>query len=83
MLVKDIEIPDNHVLIDVDVNQIILDNGKTVSDPVGNLASSFTVNAQVILADKEYVRQLSNIFKKAEDYLLDTRDMKFQIFHCL
>ena len=65
MQVKDIEIPDNQVLIDVDINQIILDNGKTVSDPVGNLASSFTVNAQVILAEKEYIRKLSGIFKKA------------------
>ena len=65
MQVKDIEIPDNQVLIDVDVNQITLDNGKIVSDPVGNLASSFTVNAQVILADKEYIRKLSNIFKKS------------------
>ena len=65
MQVKDIEIPDNLVLIDVDINQIVLDNGKVVSDPVGNLASSFTVNAQVILADKDYVRKLAYIFKKA------------------
>jgi len=65
MQVKDIEIPDNQVLIDVDINQIILDNGKVVSDPVGNLASSFTLNAQVILAEKEYIRKISGIFKKA------------------
>ena len=65
MQVKDIEIPDNKILIDVDINQIILDNGKVVTDPVGDLSSSFTINAQVILADKEYVRKLSSIFKKA------------------
>ncbi len=65
MQVKDIEIPDNKILIDVDINQIILDNGKVVTDPVGELSSSFTVNAQVILAEKEYIRKLSNIFKKA------------------
>ncbi len=28
-------------------------------------ASSFTVNAQVILADKDYIRKLTGIFKKA------------------
>ena len=65
MQVKDIEIPDNKTLIDVDINQIVLDNGKIVTDPVGDLATSFTVNAQVILADKEYVRKLASIFKKA------------------
>ena len=65
MQVKDIEIPDNKVLIDVAINQVILDNGKTVTDPVGSFASSFTIAAQVILADKDYVRKLTNIFKKA------------------
>ena len=65
MQVKDIEIPDNQVLIDISIDKVILDNGDIVSDPVGNLASSFTVNAEVILAQKEYVRKLSSIFKKA------------------
>ena len=64
MQVKDIEIPDNKMLIDVAIDQVILDNGKIVTDPVGSFASSFTVTAQVILADKEYVRKLTNIFKK-------------------
>ena len=64
MQVKDIEIPDNKMLIDVAIDQVILDNGKVVTDPVGSFASSFTVTAQVILADKEYVRKLTNIFKK-------------------
>jgi len=65
MQVKDIEIPENKMLIDVDINQIVLDNGRVVSDPIGNLTTSFTVNAQVILADKEYIRKMSSIFKKA------------------
>lgn len=65
MQVKDIEIPENQAIIDVDVNQIILDNGKVITDPVGNLATSFTINAQVILAEKDYIRKLTNIFKKA------------------
>ena len=65
MQVKDIEIPDNQTLIDVEINQIILDDGKVVTDPVGNLSAGFTINAQVLLAEKEYVRKIASIFKKA------------------
>lgn len=65
MQVKDIEIPDNKILIDVAINQVVLDNGKIIADPVGSFASSFTVSAQVILAEKDYVRKLTSIFKKA------------------
>lgn len=65
MQVKDIEIPDGKTLIDIVPDKIILDNGQVVTDPVGSLSSSFTINAQVILADKDYVRQLNSIFKKA------------------
>jgi len=43
---------------------IELEDGKIVADPVGNLSSSFMLKAQVILAEKEYMRQVSNIFKK-------------------
>lgn len=63
--VKDIEIPDGKTLIDIVPDKIVLENGTVVTDPVGNLSSSFTISAQVILADKEYVRQLNTIFKKA------------------
>lgn len=65
MQVKDIEIPDTQTLIDIVPDKITLDNGNVVADPVGSLSSSFTISAQVILAQKEYVRQLHNIFKKA------------------
>ena len=65
MQVKDIEIPDGKTLIDIVPDKIILDNGTIVTDPVGSLSSSFTISAQVILADKDYVRQLNNVFKKA------------------
>ncbi len=65
MQVKDIEIPDGKTLIDIVPDKIILENGTVVADPVGSLSSSFTISAQVILADKEYVRQLNSIFKKA------------------
>lgn len=62
--VKDIEIPDEKTLIDIVPDKITLENGTVVKDPVGNLSSHFTISAQVILAEKDYVRQLNNIFKK-------------------
>ena len=62
--VKDIEIPDDKTLIDIVPDKITLENGTVVTDPVGNLSSHFTISAQVILAEKEYVRKLNNIFKK-------------------
>lgn len=65
MQVKDIEIPDEKTLIDIVPDKITLENGTVVTDPVGNLSSSFTISAQVILADKGYVRQLNSIFKRA------------------
>ena len=65
MQVKDIEVPDGKTIIDIVPDEIILDNGKVVSDPVGNLSSTITINAQIILADKDYVRQLRSIFKRA------------------
>ena len=65
MQVKDIEIPEGKTLIDIVPDQIMLDNGKIIPDPVGSLSSSFTLKAQIILADKDYIRQLTNIFKKA------------------
>ena len=65
MQVKDIEIPEGKTLIDIVPDKIILDNGNVVADPVGNLSSNFTVSAQIILAEKDFVRQLSSIFKKA------------------
>ena len=63
--VKDIEIPDGKTLIDIVPDKITLDNGNIVTDPVGNLSSNFTISAQIILAQRDYVRQLHSIFKKA------------------
>lgn len=65
MQVKDIEIPDGKTLIDIVPDKITLDNGTVVTDPVGNLSANFTISAQVILAEKDYVRQLNGIFKRA------------------
>ena len=66
MLVKDIELPDNKTIIDIVPEQFILEDGKVVSDPIGCLSSNFTVNAEIILADKDYVKQLHQIFKKVD-----------------
>lgn len=65
MQVKDIEIPEGKTLIDIVPDRIVLDNGNVVTDPVGSLSSSFMISAQIILADKDYVKQLNSIFKKA------------------
>ena len=65
MQAKDIDVPDGKQIIDIVENQFILENGKKVSDPIGNLSGSFTLKAQVILADKDYMRQIASIFRKA------------------
>ena len=66
MLVKDIEIPDNKTIIDIIPEQFKLADGSFVSDPIGCISESFTVNAEIILADKDYVKQLHQIFKKID-----------------
>ena len=63
--IKDIDIPEDKELIDIIASEFLLDNGRAVDDPVGSLSSAFTVKGEVILADKEYVKTLKNVFKKA------------------
>lgn len=65
MQVKDIDIPDDKVLIDIVANEFSLDNGRIIDDPVGSLSSTFTVKGQVVLAEKAYIKQLTSIFKRA------------------
>lgn len=66
MLVKDIELPDNKTIIDIVPEQFILEDGKVVNDPIGCLSENFTVNAEIILADKDYIKRLHQIFKKVD-----------------
>ena len=66
MQVKDIDIPEGQAIIDIVTDKFVLEDGRRVDDPVGNLVSSFNLNAQVILGDKSYIRQLYNIFKKID-----------------
>ncbi len=65
MQIKDIEIPEGKTIIDIVPECFILDNGENVQDPVGCLSSNFTLQAQVILVDKDYMKKMSSIFKKA------------------
>ncbi len=65
MQVKDIEVPEGKMIIDIVPECFILDNGEKVQDPVGGLSSNFTLQAQIILADKDYIKKISSIFKKA------------------
>lgn len=65
MQVKDIDIPEGMSIIDIVTGKFILEDGRMVDDPVGNLVGSFTVSGQVILGDREYIRQISNISRKA------------------
>ena len=66
MLVKDIDLPENQTMIDIVPESFLLEDGQVVSDPIGSFSASFTLNAEVILADKEYIKQLHQIFKKAD-----------------
>ena len=63
--VKEIEMPDDEVLIDIIPDKFILEDGKTVEDPVGSYCSSFTLMAQLILADKDYIKKITNICRRA------------------
>lgn len=66
MLVKDIDLPENKTIIDIVPENFILEDGQTVSDPIGSFSGSFTINAEIIIADKDYIKQLNQIFKKAD-----------------
>ena len=63
-LAKDIDIPEGMQIIDIVTDEFILDNGKVVQDPVGSLSSSFTIKTQIVLAQKDYMKQLANIFRR-------------------
>lgn len=63
--IRDIEMPEDQVLIDIIPDKFILEDGKAVEDPIGNYCSYFTFMAQLILADKTYVKRITSICKKA------------------
>lgn len=63
--VRDIEVPEDRVLIDIVPDKFILDDAKQTNDPIGKFSSSLTLTAQIILADKEYKKKLVSVFRKA------------------
>ena len=65
MQAKDIDVPDGKTIIDIVADKFILEDGKVVSDPIGNLSSNITLRSQVVLAERDYIRQIYGIFKKA------------------
>ncbi len=66
MQAKDIEIPEGKQIIDIVTNDFTLDDGKKVDDPIGAFSSKFVLNAQIILADKEYIKTIFSIFRKVD-----------------
>lgn len=66
MQAKDIDIPEGKQIIDIVTNDFILDNGKTTEDPVGAFSTNFVLNSQIVLADKDYIRTVSSVFKKVD-----------------
>ena len=51
---REIEIPEDKVIIDIVPDKFILEDGKAVDDPVGRFSSNFTLTAQIILAEKDF-----------------------------
>lgn len=66
MQAKDIDVPDGKTIIDIVAEKFVLDDGKITSDPIGSFCTSFTLKAQIVLANKEYIRQIHSIFRKAD-----------------
>lgn len=66
MQAKDIDIPEGKQIIDIVINEFVLEDGKKVDDPIGTFSGKFTLNAQIILAEKDYMRAITNIFKKVD-----------------
>ena len=55
MQAKDIDVPEGMSIIDIVADNFILEDGKPVTDPIGNFSSKFTLKAQVVLAEKEFI----------------------------
>lgn len=65
MQAKDIDVPEGKTIIDIVAEKFILDDGKIVTDPIGSFCSTFTLKAQIVLANKEFIRQVHSIFRKS------------------
>ena len=63
-MVREIEMPDEFDLIDIVPDKFVLEDGKVVEDPIGNYVSKFTIMAQLVLAEKSYIKKIKNICKE-------------------
>ncbi len=66
MQAKDIDVPEGKQIIDIVTNNFTLQDGKKVEDPIGAFSNTFILDAQIVLADREYIKTISNIFRKAD-----------------
>ena len=66
MQAKDIDVPEGKQIIDIVTNKFTLQDGKKVEDPIGAFSNTFMLDAEIVLADKEYIKTISNIFRKVD-----------------
>jgi len=63
---KDIDIPEDKQYIDIIAENFVLEDGRTTDDPTGAFSSLFTLNAQIILANREYIKVVESVFRKID-----------------
>lgn len=63
---SNIDVPEGKQIIDIVTDSFVLDNGKVTQDPVGAFSNNFTLNSQIVIADKDYLKLLYSVFKKAD-----------------
>jgi cell division protein FtsA len=63
---KEVDIPDDKQFIDILAENFVLDDGRITDDPIGAFSASFTLNAQVLLADKEFIKSIESVFRRID-----------------
>ena len=61
---KEVEIPEDKQFIDILAENFVLDDGRITDDPIGAFSESFTLNAQVLLADREFIKSIESVFRR-------------------
>ena len=63
---KEVEIPEDKQFIDILAENFVLDDGRITDDPIGAFSASFTLNAQVLLADREFIKSIESVFRRID-----------------
>ena len=63
---KEVEIPEDKQFIDILAENFVLDDGRITDDPIGAFSESFTLNAQVLLADREFIKSIESVFRRID-----------------